>query len=132
MKIYPIYLFVLVLSLFSCQENFTKRLERETKLMTERECPKKFDDITVLDSVVFHDDGTNDYKLYYSMNVNSDFKDMFDDKYNEVYQLFLKDVRNDLDLKQIKVNGLNIVYLFREAGSGNLICELRFTKSDYE
>ena len=66
MKIYPIYLFVLVLSLFSCQENFTKRLERETKLMTERECPKKFDDITVLDSVVFHDDGTNDYKLYYS------------------------------------------------------------------
>jgi hypothetical protein len=46
--------------------------------------------------------------------------------------LFLKDVRNDLDLKQIKVNGLNIVYLFREAGSGNLIGELRFTKSDYE
>jgi hypothetical protein len=57
---------------------------------------------------------------------------MFDDKYNEVYQLFLKDVRNDIDLKQIKVNGLNIVYLFREAGDGDLIGELRFSKSEYE
>lgn len=116
----------------SCQENFSKRLEQETKLMTERECPKRFDEITVLDSVVFHDDGTNDYKLYYSMNVDSDFKAKFHDNYAEVRQLFLRDVRNDIDLKQIKSEGLNIVYVFCDASDGGLIGEIRFTKSDYE
>ncbi len=129
---------ILCLSLFlmvvcACQEDFATRLEKDTRGKTERDCPQRLDEVTTLDSIVFHNDGSADYKLFFTLDVDSAAAVAFGNIRNgELRSTLLQGVRNDIDLRKIKEHKLNIVYFFRVKDTGNDLGEIRFTAKDYE
>ncbi|MCM1313373.1 MAG: hypothetical protein NC206_08210 [Bacteroides sp.] len=127
----PVSIVVLYL-LSACQESKMERFERETKDFTERNCQKKCDAITVLDSLVFHDDGTMDYKYYYSVELTSEEESLFMGQLEKLRAECLDGIRNSVELKNVKAAGLNIVLSYHEKGSQKKLAEFRYGKEDYQ
>ncbi len=124
---------LVVFALLSCQESFHSRLEKDTRAKTERDCPQRLDEVTTLDSIVFHNDGTNDYKLFFTLDVDSSAVAGFTSIRNtELRATLLQGIRNDIDLTKIREHRMNIVYSFRVRDTGNDLGEVRFTAKDYE
>ena len=122
----------MLLLLTACQEKKFDRLEREAKEYTVRHCPKTMDPITVLDSVVFHNDGSLDYIYYYSVTMTDELRENFETVREEVREQTLKGVRNSIELKMVKEAGLNIIYLYRDAETGEEIMRNSYTREDYQ
>ena len=122
----------MLLLLTACQEKKLDRLEREAKEYTVRHCPKTMDPITVLDSVVFHNDGSLDYIYYYSVTMTDELRENFETVREEVREQTLKGVRNSIELKMVKEAGLNIIYLYRDAETGEEIMKNSYTREDYQ
>lgn len=116
----------------SCQESIGERLERETKEWTRKNCPRpEFEDIIILDSLVFHNDGSNDYKLCYTFVADSFQLEEFNNKKGELRDRLLTSIINSADLRHVKREGCNIVYSYTLEGTDEPLCEFRFTKKDY-
>lgn len=124
--------FLSFLLLPACQESKMERFERETKDFTERNCPKRCDSITVLDSLVFHNNGTMDYEYYYTVELTGEQKDLFMREIRNLRDHCLDGIRNSVDLKNVKEAGLNIVLYYKEKGTGKNLAEFRYVKEDYE
>ncbi len=123
---------VLSLALFACQESFKSQLEKETKALTERDCPRRLDELTTLDSLVFHDDGSNDYKSYFTIDFDSSSVVAFRERVGELRSILLQGIRNSIELEQVRKHKLNIVYVYRVKDTGEHLDEICFTAKDYE
>lgn len=123
---------VLLCLLSACQESKMDRFERETKDFTERNCPKQCDAITILDSLVFHNDGTMDYRYYYSVDLTSKEESLFMQKLEDLRYECLEGIRNSVELKNVKAAGLNIVLSYFEKKTKKKLVEIRYKKEDYE
>lgn len=116
----------------SCQESIRERLERETQEFTQKNCPRpEYQDIIILDSIVCHNDGGNDYKFCYSVVADSVQIDFLNSQKEELNSKLLAGVINSADLRHVKRAGLDIVYSYYKAGSGEFLFEFRFTPEDY-
>ncbi len=123
---------VVISSMCSCQESKRERLEREAKEYTEKNCPCPIvQDIIYLDSLVCHNDGNNDYIYYYSVKGDSAMYAEMNSKYKEGREALLKSVRNSVDLRFVKAEGLNIIYSYYDATTHHKIQEYVFTPKDY-
>jgi len=134
MKRYKILIMIvtLLMVLTSCQESKRARIEREAKEFTEKNCPRaEFEDIIILDSLVCHNDDSNDYIMYYSVHGDSTMIAEVKEKQAVLYEPMLSAVRNSIDLRHIKAEGLNIVYIYYDAETGKKITEFKFTPKDY-
>lgn len=121
-----------LLCLLSCQENKLDRIEREAREYTIRNCPKTVDQITVLDSVVFHNDGSMNYTYYYKVTLNDEQRKTFSTILNDIKEQTIRGVRNSIELKTMKEAGVNFVYTYRAADTGKAIASFSVKKEDYE
>ena len=121
------------LCLTSCQESKTERFERETAEYTKKNCPQRIgnDDVIVLDSLVFHDDGTLNYINYYSVNADSAEAEYLISQKETLRQSLLNGIINSVELKNVKAAGLNIIHRYYTADNHKEIFEFTFTPEDY-
>lgn len=117
----------------SCQESKGDRFEREAREYTEKKCPQKIDTegIFVLDSVVF-DKLSNTKHFYNSVMSDETVKQAFEEKKNEMYDQLLSAIINDPTLRQLKEEGITIVYSYADRDTGDSLGSFTFTKDDYE
>lgn len=117
----------------SCQESKIERFVRETAEYTKKNCPQRIgtDGIVVLDSLVFHDDGTLNYINYYSVNADSEQVAYLISNKEELRQQLLNGIINSIDLKNVKASGLNIIHRYVSADTHKPIFEFCFTQKDY-
>ena len=121
-----------LLLLAACQEKKFDRFEREANEYTMRHCPKQMDELTVLDSMVFHNDGSLLYKYYYTVQLTEEQRKAFQDILGDVRDISLKGVRNSIDLKPMKEAGLTFVYIYRDAETGKRLAKYVITPEDYQ
>lgn len=121
-----------VLAFSSCQESVRERLERETQEYTRKNCPKpEYQDIIILDSIVCHNDESNDYKFCYSVVADSLQIDFLISQKSELNDKLLAGVINSADLRHVKNAGLNIIYSYYIAETGEHLFDFCFTPEDY-
>lgn len=122
----------LIVLVTSCQESKRERFEREAREWTKKNCPRpEFEDIIILDSLVCHNDGNNDYVYCYSVKADSIMLEQMEQMHDELKENLLKAVRNSVDLRHVKEEGLNIVYAYYNAETREKVSEFRFTTEDY-
>lgn len=128
-----IAVFALIIITQSCQESKMERFVRETADYTKKNCPQRIgnDNIIVLDSLVFHDDGTNNYINYYSVNADSTQKEYLISMKQDLRSALLNGIINSVELKNVKSAGLNIVHRYYTADTHDSIFEFVFTPKDY-
>ena len=127
-----VLLMTITIVLLSCQESKEERFEREAREFTQKNCPRaEFEDLIFLDSLVYHNDGTNDYKHCYSVKGDSAMLAEIDNQHEQLHERLLTAVRNSVDMRHVKDAGLNIMYVYYNAESHQKIAEFRFTPDDY-
>lgn len=130
--IHLIAVLTIMMTAMSCQESIGERFEREASEFTKRNCPRaEFQDIIYLDSLVYHNDGTNDYKYCYSVKADSIMLAEIVNQSDELKARLLQGIRNSVDLRHVKEAGLNIIYAYYNAENDELITEFRFGTEDY-
>ena len=128
------FLFLAFLLLSACsQESRLQRFERETQDYTHRNCPRRVDrDGTItLDSLVFHDDGSLDYMYCYSINASDQDLATISRNIGTLRSNFLSSIQNDPELRHVREEGLNIIYLYFNPATHEELGRLRFTPDDY-
>lgn len=124
----------------SCQESKTQRLEREAQELTERNCPQRItpDGTVILDSIVFHDDGSNEIKYFYRVNTDDEGVVKLQLQKKQIQQSLLSGVNNSIDLRHVKEMGVTIAHYYYRIKTDSLdnsrreeILTFRFTKDDY-
>ena len=116
----------------ACQESKRDRIEREAREWTEKNCPRaEFDNLIILDSLVFHNDGSNNFTYYYSVHGDSTEMAEMEAQYDQLYTALLTAVRNSVDLRHIKAEGLNIIYSYYNPETKEEISSFCFRPEDY-
>ena len=132
-------LFVLVLT--SCQESKQERLEREARELTEKNCPQRVtpDGTVILDSIVYHNDGSNEIKYYYTVNTDNDGVLALQLQKKELERQLLSGINNSIDLRHVKEMGVTIVHYYNRTVTDSVgppktenILTFEFTKNDYQ
>lgn len=130
----------LMLVFTSCQESKTQRLEREARELTEKNCPQRItpDGTVILDSIVYHNDGSNEIKYYYNVNADNDGVLALQLQKKELERQLLSGINNSIDLRHVKEMGVTIVHYYNRIVTDSLgqtktenILTFQFTKNDY-
>ena len=131
-RIKLIALLLTVLLIAACQESKRDRIEREAREWTEQNCPRaEFEDLIILDSVVFHNDASNNFTYYYSVHGDSAEMAEMVAQYEMLESELLKAVRNSVDLRHIKAEGLNIIYSYYNPETKQEIASFCYKQEDY-
>ncbi|GEM_PF-1628773 len=123
---------LIAISLVSCgrksmDEQFAENCKQETQQM----CPRKIDDCTILDSVVF-DMKTRTQNHYYTFTDNMDDESIFTDYIiADIRESMLKSIRNEIKLKKQMEAKINFGYIYRSKGTGKKLLDITFTPNDY-
>lgn len=129
------YLFIFALSLMvsACDfEDFDKRSEREAKEFTEKQCPRKVDKFTTLDSMIY-DIPTKTLEYYYTLSGDLDNDSIFTlGIWNDFQQMLLEDVTNSVELKRYKEHNVNFSYRYFSEKTRKLKYEAYFSQEDYK
>lgn len=129
---YIVLLLMVSVVVTACQESRRERFEREAREFTKKNCPRaEYLDIIYLDSLVCHNDGNDDYIAYYSVRADSMMLTEMETQHDELHENLLKSVRNSVDLRHVKEEGLNIIYVYYNADTHEKITEFRFMPEDY-
>jgi hypothetical protein len=121
-----------LLLLTACQESKRERFEREAREYTAKNCPRaEYEDLIFLDSLVCPNDGSNTYTLYYSIHGDSAAMADLNEQYDDLYAVLLGGVRNSVDLRHVKAEGLDIVYAYYNPETGEEIASFTFKPEDY-
>ena len=130
-----IWVFILAtsLGLYSCSfESFDKKCEREAREFTAKQCPRRLDPGTIMDSLTFNV-GTRSLQYCYTVDGELDNDlvmqpELLDDFREEL----LKNVINSVDLKQYKEKEITFEYIYFSKATGKKRLHLTFTPKDYE
>lgn len=127
-----IFLFCASLALGACHfESFDERCEREAKEYTQKQCPRRLDKCTVVDSMVY-DKSTHTLSYYYTLEGLLDDEQVMTDKVFDNYrEQLLKNVVNSIELKAYKEKELNFSYYYYSKKTGKQRFTLTFTPEDY-
>lgn len=123
---------LLLLTVTSCQEKKLDRLSRMAKDHTERNCPRRIDEVTTLDSIVFSPAKSMDYRYCYSLTLTDEQRTSFLDMKDDIRDGTLKDVRNSIEQRSIKESRLNISYEYYDASTHKLLATFTYTPEEYE
>ena len=127
-----VLLLAVLLTFTACQESKRDRIEREAREFTEKNCPRaEFEDLIILDSLVFHNDGSNNFTYYYSIHGDSANMAEMVAQYDQLNITLLTAVRNSVDLRYIKKEGLNIIYSYYNPDTKEQIASFCFKPEDY-
>ena len=114
------------------KQSFEERIFQEAKQFTQKNCPKKIDQYTVLDSCTF---SITKRTYYYNYTV----KDVLDidslysqDLYDYFREQLLAEIKNSIQLKNCKDAGIIFCYRYYSNRSGKILMQQKFTSKEYK
>lgn len=126
--------FILILPIIvgACAfEDFDKRSAREAKEFTEKQCPRKIDKFTTLDSMIY-DIPSKTLEYYYTLSGDLDNDTIFTiGIWNDFKNILLEDVANSVELKRYKEHDVHFCYRYFSEKNGKLKYEATFSPEDY-
>ena len=115
----------------SCQESFEERCAREAREYTEKQCPRRMDPYTMMDSLTYDKASRTLYYYYTLEGLLDNDTVMTTQTYDALEDLLRKNVVNSVDLKTYKEKGINFAYCYYSKASGKVRFQVRFTPEDY-
>ncbi len=124
--------YVLIGSLYSCQfENFDKRCMREAKEYTEKQCPRRMDAYTIMDSMIYSS-AERTLHYYYTIEGELDNEKMEEaDVREELNGLLLNHIINAVELKTYKEHKISFCYHYHSQSSGSESLKFLFGPEQY-
>ena len=130
--------FLLILQLFiiiisGCKkQTLEERLYQEAQQFTHKNCPKEIDKFTVMDSCTFSIPKRT-YYYNYSVKGELDVDSLYTQSlYDRFRDQLLSDIKNSIQLKGCKDEGIILCYRYYSHRSGKLLMKQTFTKKDYK
>ncbi len=124
---------VMLLGVMSCKESAAERFEREAKEFTKKNCPQHFNDgVTILDSIVFEKKGNGVQKMYYSLQLDDEQRDAFNQSLDLVTEGNLKSLRNNVQFAKLKEAGVSFEYIYHDATTGEKLVSFVYSPTEYE
>lgn len=111
----------------SIDEQFAENARQETQQM----CPRKIDECTTLDSIVY-DMTTRTQNHYYTFSGNMDDPSIFTPNFlADIRESMLKSLCNEIKLKKQMEASINFGYVYHSASTGKPLLKILFTPNDY-
>lgn len=127
--LYILYVLLALPVLTACQETLEERCEREAREFTEKKCPYRVNETTVMDSMSFD---RASLTLTYSYTLNGLLDDSAVVARNSPHDLLLSELKNSTELRLYKEAGYNIRYTFLSASrKGRMLYDTTFKQADY-
>lgn len=115
--------------LAACQESLEDRCIRECRQYTQKNCPARFDDNTILDSMTF-DRATHTLHYYFTLAGTADSIGVLNEA--EARKALLGELRNSTATKHYKDKGYSFAYTYHSQSRPDLVLyDLLLTKKDY-
>lgn len=114
----------------SCQESLEEKAAREAKTYTQKNCPLKFSETMMIDSMTF-DKATHTFHYYYTMMGPADTIVAVDEEQSRT--VLLEQLRNSTHLKAYKDEGYRFHYLYRSQKNPQTVyIDKTFGEKDYQ
>ena len=133
MNRYILLLIFLVIVLTGCKlQTFEERLHEEARQYTLKNCPKRIDNDTTLDSCVFSIP-MRTYYYNYTVSGELDADSLYTRQLHDTFhQDLLASIKNSIQLKGCKDAGIIFCYRYYSKRSGKLVMTQKFTRKDYQ
>ncbi len=123
---------IAILTLVGCgHESLDEKIAREMSEYSLRQCPRRIDPYTILDSIVYRGD-RKEMRHYYTVQDTLDNGDVYTDELcNEFRSKLLANIRNSVGMKTYKAHGVTFAYQYRSGRTKKVYLDIKFTSSDY-
>ena len=112
-------------------ESFDERCAREAREYTEKQCPRRMDQYTLMDSLTY-DGHSRTLNYNYTLEGFLDNDTVMSAQACESFKDVLrKNVVNSVDLKPYKEKGISFSYRYYSKATGKTRLQVRFTPEDY-
>ena len=126
---------VLCLALFTCgackRESKDEKFQRDFQQFTQKECPKFVDPCTRLDSACYDIESRTLSYHYTVQDMLDDEKIYTEETNNAFYDDILKGLKNSIQMKSYKDEGITFRYDYRSITTGKMLLVLTYTPEDY-
>ncbi len=113
-------------------ESFDERCSRETAEFTKTQCPRRIDEATRIDSMVYEPETKTIY-YYYTVNGELDDEERFTSEMRDVFREgLLQSITGSIELKAYKEHNVNFGYRYYSVTDGKLLMEETLTPADYK
>ncbi len=122
-----------LLLLGSCNyETFEEKCAREAREYTEKQCPRRIDPYTVIDSMTF-DAPERELTYYYTLEGELDDKELMSaDLLTDFETSLCKALVTSVEMKTYKEHGLNFQYTYVSQSTGEVLATVRLTPDMYK
>lgn len=129
--LFPLLAIAAVLA--SCAESFEERCRREAADFSAKQCPRRLDACTTLDSMVFVDNPVG-FNYCYSVSGQLDADSIYEDaeRIQDYHDGLVQNVRADIGLRQCKEHGFTFSYTYVSATTGRMLMQHVITPEDYK
>jgi hypothetical protein len=126
-----IFLGLTLLLTICCFEDFDERCQRESIEYTVKHCPRRMDEHTIMDSMVY-DINTRTLNYHYTIEGLLDSDSVMTPKAcNTLEENIKSHIINSVDLKIHKDRGINFCYCYHSQSTGKIRARVTVTKDDY-
>lgn len=125
---------ILCLSVFSCQESFDQRLERETMEFTRKHCPQRQDDYTCLDSMTYEPSSRTIVFWHTLSNMETAglSESLFVENDSILRNFLVERLREDTQWQSCKDADVNFRYVYRSKDAQSSLISILLTNKDYK
>ncbi len=118
---------------FGCKrENMNERIHREAIEFTQKNCPKEIDEYTIIDSACY-DMENKVYTYSYTVRNALDTTVVYTDELRQSFsQTLLREIKNSIEMKPLKDQGITFSYKYFSEKNGELLLEIQFPKETYQ
>lgn len=134
MKKFLLLSFLASLLLASCYRSLDEQILLETQKYTRKECPKRQDEFTVLDSLTYtYNDSVRIHACHYTLYDYLDNDSVYTPEVvNGFRESVLEDIRTNLNYRRLRQHGVTFAYHYRSATQkGKEYFSLVFAPEDY-
>ena len=132
------YRFLSILTLFilvfaGCKkQTLEEQFYEDARQFTLKNCPKKIDNYTTLDSCTFSIPQRT-YFYNYTVRDDLDVDSLYTQELHDLFrEQLLSDIKNSINLKGCKDAGVTFCYKYHSNRSGKVLMLQKFTKKDYK
>ena len=132
------YRFLSILTLFilvfaGCKkQTLEEQFYEDARQFTLKNCPKKIDNYTTLDSCTFSIPKRT-YFYNYTVRDDLDVDSLYTQELHDLFrEQLLSDIKNSINLKGCKDAGVTFCYKYHSNRSGKVLMLQKFTQKDYK
>lgn len=127
------FVLLAAVSLSACRkQSYEEKVMQDMENYNRKEAPKRMDQVTMLDSLVFDPDSRT-IVYYYTLEGMADDETLFtDDIRQQQHDGLLNNLKGSIQLRSYKEHELNFEYRYYSKKSGHLIMKFQFSADDYK